>query len=282
MIPFTKMHGAGNDYIYIDNRENLVKNPNELAIKLSNRNFGIGGDGIILILNSKKADFKMRIFNADGSEAEMCGNGIRCFSKFVYDQKLTDKKILTIETLAGIMTLNLNIKNNLVSTVIVDMGEPILLRDQIPMIGETGTVINEDLSLDDGTTFQITTVSMGNPHAVIFVEDVANFPVSKYGPMIENHNLFPNRTNVEFVEIIDRNKVIQRTWERGSGETLACGTGASAVTVAAILNKLTERKITVELKGGELSTEWKIDDNHLYLDGPATTVFQGKIDLVKL
>jgi len=180
------------------------------------------------------------------------------------------------------MTLNLNIKNNLVSTVIVDMGEPILLRDQIPMIGETGTVINEDLSLDDGTTFQITTVSMGNPHAVIFVEDVANFPVSKYGPMIENHNLFPNRTNVEFVEIIDRNKVIQRTWERGSGETLACGTGASAVTVAAILNKLTERKITVELKGGELSTEWKIDDNHLYLDGPATTVFQGKIDLVKL
>ncbi len=277
MIQFTKMHGAGNDYIYIDDRKNEIKNPSKLSIKLSNRNYGIGSDGLILILTSKKADFKMRVFNADGSEAEMCGNGIRCFAKYVYDNKLTKNKTITVETLAGVLSLDLNIVDSLVSTVVVDMGEPILERQLIPMLGDVGSVINEEIHLDDGANFEITSVSMGNPHAIVFVEDVVNFPVEKYGPMIESHNLFPNRVNVEFVQVVSKTEVIQRTWERGSDETLACGTGASAVTVAAVLNKLTDRKIQVRLTGGDLTINWKKEDNHVYMDGPATSVFTGEI-----
>jgi diaminopimelate epimerase len=274
MIPFTKLHGIGNDYIYINAIKHSVKNPKKLAIAMSNRNFGVGSDGLILILPSDKADFTMRMFNADGSEAEMCGNGIRGFAKYVYDHNLTKKTTIAIETLAGIKQVRCILKNGKVHTVTVDMGEPILLRDKIPMIGNPGTVIEEDLHVD-GVKFSITAVSMGNPHVVIYVEDVKNFPVEKYGPMIENHELFPKRTNVEFVQIVTGKEVIQRTWERGSGETLACGTGASAVTVAGVLTEKTDRRLKVHLKGGDLAIEWNNKDNHVYLAGPAEEVFEG-------
>lgn len=276
MIKFTKMHGTGNDYIYIDDRKENIKNPSTLAIDMSNRNFGVGSDGLILILKSKKADFRMRMFNSDGSEAEMCGNGIRCFAKYVYDHNLTEKKEITIETAGGIKDLKLKLKNNHVDSVTVNMGEPILQRERIPMLGETGMVINDNIHLPDGIDFTITAISMGNPHAVIFVEDVNNFPVAKYGPMIENSDLFPQKTNVEFVQIVNRHEVIQRTWERGSGETLSCGTGASAVTVAGVLTKETERKITIHLRGGDLKTEWSEKDNNIYMTGPAVEIFQGE------
>ena len=275
-MKFTKMHGAGNDYIFIEDFKAGIKNPSKLAIEMSNRNFGIGSDGLILILKSKSADFKMRMFNSDGSESEMCGNGIRCFAKYVYDHKLTSKDKVAIETEGGIKHLELKIKNNLVNSVKVDMGEPIFLREKIPMIGAPGMVINENIHLPDGVTFSVTALSMGNPHAVIFVEDVENFPVSKYGPIIENLNLFPNRTNVAFVQILNKKEIIQRTWERGSGETLACGTGASAATAAGVLTMQTERKITVHLKGGDLKTEWDEKNNHVYLTGPAVEVFRGE------
>jgi len=276
MLKFIKMHGAGNDYIYIEDFKQDITTPSKLAIEMSNRNFGVGSDGLILILKSKTADFKMRMFNSDGSESEMCGNGIRCFAKYVYDHKLTDKDKIDIETGGGIKHLELKIKNSKVDSVKVDMGEPILQRERIPMIGEPGMVINENLHLPDGVTFSITSLSMGNPHAVIFVEDAENFPVAKYGPIIENLNLFPNRTNVEFVQILSGKEVIQRTWERGAGETMACGTGASAVTVAGVLTKQTERKITVHLKGGDLKTEWNEKSNHVFLTGPAVEVFKGE------
>jgi diaminopimelate epimerase len=275
-MKFTKMHGAGNDYIFIEDFKGSIKNPSKLSIEMSNRNLGIGSDGLILILKTKNADFKMRMFNSDGSESEMCGNGIRCFAKYVYDHRLTDKDKVSIETGDGIKYLELKIKNRLVNSVKVDMGEPILIREKIPMIGAPGMVVNENIPLPDGVTFTVTSVSMGNPHAVIFVEDVENFPVSKYGPIIENLNLFPNRTNVEFVQILNKTEIIQRTWERGSGETLACGTGASAVTVAGVLTMQTERKITVHLRGGDLKTEWNEKDNHVYLTGPAVEVFKGE------
>lgn len=268
------MHGIGNDYLFIDARRKKIKNIEELAQKMSHRNFGVGSDGIILILNSNAADFKMRIFNADGSEAEMCGNGIRCFAKYVYDHGLTKKKKISIETLAGIKLVELFTKHDKVSKVRVDMGEPILLRDRIPMKGDPGMVINEELQLD-GVKFNITALSMGNPHVVIYVEDIANFPVAKYGPMIENHPLFPKKTNVEFVQVISEKEVIQRTWERGSGETLACGTGASAVTVAGVLTKRTNRQIVVHLTGGDLEIDWNENDNHVYMTGPAVEVFEG-------
>lgn len=276
MIKFTKMHGAGNDYIYITDFKEQIKNPSKLAITMSNRNFGIGSDGLILIMKSKKADFRMRMFNSDGSESEMCGNGIRCLAKYVYDHRLTEKDIIDVETGGGIKNLVLKTKNNLVESVRVDMGEPVLERGRIPMLGEPGMVINESIHLPDGVTFSVTCVSMGNPHAVIFVEDTDNFPVEKYGPMIETLNLFPNRTNVEFVQIINKKEVVQRTWERGAGETMACGTGASAVTVAGVLTDQTERKITVHLKGGKLKTEWNARSNHVFLTGPAVEVFKGE------
>ena len=274
MIPFTKLHGIGNDYIYINAIKHPVKNPKRLAIAMSDRHFGVGSDGLILILPSKKADFRMRMFNADGSEAEMCGNGIRAFAKYVYDHKLTKKTNLSVETLAGIKYLQCTLKKGKVHMVTVDMGQPILLRDKIPMLGNPGMVIEEEIHVD-GVKFPVTAVSMGNPHAVIYVEDVKHFPVEKYGPMIENHELFPKRTNVEFVEIVNEKEVIQRTWERGSGETLACGTGASAVTVAGVLTKKTARKLKVHLSGGDLTIEWNEKDNHVYLTGPAEEVFEG-------
>ncbi len=274
MIKFTKMHGIGNDYLYIDARRKKIASVEKLAIAMSDRHFGVGADGIILILNSDVADFKMRIFNADGSEAEMCGNGIRCFAKYLYDHGLTKKKKVSVETLAGVKYMNLYTRHNKVDKVSVDLGEPILLRERIPMKGDPGMVIEELLQVD-GVKFNITAVSMGNPHCVIYVEDVKSFPVEKYGPMIENHPIFPKRTNVEFVQVVNDHEVIQRTWERGSGETMACGTGASAVTVAGVLTKRTGRKSIVHLAGGNLEIEWSESDNHVYLTGPAVEVFEG-------
>ncbi len=276
MIKFIKMHGTGNDYIYINALEEKISKSEKLAVKMCDRHYGVGSDGLILILKSEKADFRMRIFNPDGSEAEMCGNGIRCFGKLLFDKGLTNKKKLDIETLAGIMKLSLHVKNDRVHSVIVDMGEPILLRERIPMLGIPGMVIDEILKLDDGTKFQITSLSMGNPHVIIFVEDIKNFPVEKYGPIIENNSLFPHRTNVEFVQVLNENEVIQRTWERGTGETLSCGTGAAAVTAASVLTKKTERKLLLHLRGGDLNVEWNEDDNRIYLSGPAVEVFHGE------
>ncbi|MCM2356865.1 MAG: diaminopimelate epimerase [Geobacteraceae bacterium] len=278
-MKFTKMHGAGNDYVYVNCFEEQVDNPRDAAIKVSNRNFGIGSDGLILIMPSEKADVRMRMFNSDGSESEMCGNGIRCVAKYAYDHGIVSRKEITAETGAGILTLQLFTDDrNRVDRVRVNMGNPRLTRAEIPMLGEPGArVVNEPLNILH-TTFRITCASMGNPHCVIFVDDVANFQVEKYGPLIENHELFPRRTNVEFVQIISPTEVRQRTWERGAGETLACGTGASAVCVAGVLNGVTEKKILNHLSGGDLELEWA-EDGNLYMTGPAVEVFTGEINL---
>jgi diaminopimelate epimerase len=273
------MQGAGNDYVYINCFAEKVENPAEIAKKVSNRNFGIGSDGLILIMPSEKADVRMRMFNSDGSESEMCGNGIRCVAKYAYDHGIVNKKEISAETGAGILTLQLFANDHdKVEKVQVNMGAPRLTRAEIPMIGDGSVkVINEPLNILH-TTFHITCVSMGNPHCVIFVDDVENFLVEKYGQLIENHDLFPRRTNVEFVQILSRSEVRQRTWERGAGETLACGTGASAVTAAAVLNGLTEKKIINHLSGGDLEMQWA-EDGCIYMTGPAVEVFTGEIDL---
>ena len=276
MIKFTKMHGLGNDYVYMDAIHQKIENITTLAKFVSDRHFGIGSDGLILICESKVADFKMRMFNSDGSEAEMCGNGIRCVGKFVYDKGLTTKQIVTIETLAGIKTLNLNTKDGKVQTARVDMGEPILEASKIPVISEEMPVQNLKLKAID-KEFTFTCVSMGNPHAITVVENVKEFDVEKYGKVLEIDKAFPNKTNVEFIEIVDKQNIKMRVWERGAGETLACGTGACASTVASVLNGYTERKVVVELLGGELEVEWNEEDSHVYMTGPATTVFRGRI-----
>jgi len=279
-MKFTKMHGAGNDYVYVNCFAETVDNPTEVAIKVSNRNFGIGSDGLILIMPSDKADVRMRMFNSDGSESEMCGNGIRCVAKYAYDHGIVGKKEITAETGAGILTLQLFTgSDNKVDRVRVNMGKPRLTKQEIPMLGEPvdARTVAQPLNIMH-TVFSITCVSMGNPHCVIFVDDVEHFQVEKYGPLIENHDIFPRRTNVEFVQIISRSEVRQRTWERGAGETLACGTGASAVCVAGVLNGLTDKKILNHLSGGDLELEWA-EDGHLYMTGPATEVFSGEIIL---
>jgi len=273
-MKFTKMHGAGNDYIFIDCLKEKVADPASLSRAMSDRHFGIGGDGIILILPAESADFRMRIFNADGSEAEMCGNGIRCVGKYVYDRKYTSKAEIRIDTLAGILPITLHASNGRVDTVTVDMGCPRLQRGEIPMTGPAGQVIAEEIEAG-GRKFKVTAVSMGNPHCVIFVDQVENFEVGFYGPLIENYPVFPSRTNVEFVEILSRSEVSQRTWERGSGETWACGTGASATAVAGVLNGKTERRVTIHLRGGDLNMEWA-ENNHVYMTGPAVEVFSGE------
>jgi len=276
---FTKMQGAGNDYVYVNCFETQVENPEQVAVKVSNRNFGIGSDGLILILPSDRADVRMRMFNADGSESEMCGNGIRCVAKYAYDRGLVTKKEITAQTGAGILTLQLfTDSGNRVDKVRVNMGAPRLSRAEIPMLGDgPARVVAEKLNILH-TIFCITCVSMGNPHCVIYVDDVENFQVEKYGPLIENHEIFPRRTNVEFVRIISPSEVRQRTWERGAGETLACGTGASAVCVAGVLNGFTEKKILNHLSGGDLELEWA-DDGNLYMTGPAVEVFSGEIEI---
>lgn len=277
-MKFTKMHGAGNDYIYVNGFQEEIDNPAEKAKKWSDRHKGIGADGLVLILPSEKADFRMRMFNADGSEAEMCGNASRCIGKYVYDKGLTKSKKITLETLAGIKTLELfTNKSNLVEKVTVDMGEPILEAEKIPVIAEENQVINQTVIFSEDIKYNITCVSMGNPHALIFTEQIHKLDLPKIGGIVENAAIFPKRINVEFIEILSRNRVKMRVWERGSGETLACGTGASAAVVAGVLNDLSERKITIELLGGELELEWKESNNHVYLTGEAVTVFEGYI-----
>lgn len=273
-MKFTKMHGCGNDYVYVNLFEETVENPRETAIAISDRHFGIGSDGLILIGASACADFRMQMFNADGSEGEMCGNGIRCVAKFVYDHKLTDKKEITIETGAGIKTLNLTVEHNLVTLVRVDMGEPILSPVKIPVLTEKERVVSEPIEVD-GKEWKMTCVSMGNPHAVLFVEKVADFPLEQIGPLFEHHPRFPKRTNTEFVELISRTEISMRVWERGSGETWACGTGTCASVMACILNGYTENQVLVHLRGGDLTIEYDKDSNHIFMTGPAVEVFSG-------
>ena len=276
MIKFTKMHGLGNDYVYIDAINQKIENESSLAKFVSNRHFGIGSDGLILICKSNVADFKMRMFNSDGSEAEMCGNGIRCVGKFVYDKGLTNKTTVKIETLAGIKTLILNIKEGKVETARVDMGEPILEAEKIPVISKEQPVKNLVLEAEE-KKFKFTCVSMGNPHAITIVDDTKKFDVEKYGRILEVNKVFPNKANIEFVQIADKENIKMRVWERGAGETLACGTGACATAVACNLNGLTERKVNIELLGGILNIEWNKEDNHVYMTGPAVTVFDGEL-----
>lgn len=281
MIKFTKMHGLGNDYVYMDSINQEIDDPSKMSQYVSDRHFGVGSDGLILICNSDVADFKMRMFNSDGSEAEMCGNGIRCVGKFVYDKGLTNKEIITVETLAGIKELLLNIEDGVVSTVRVDMGQPILEASKIPVVSDEDVVRNLNLKAID-REFIFTCVSIGNPHAITVVEDNKNFDVYKYGSILEVDKAFPNKSNIEFVTIEDRNNVSMRVWERGAGETLACGTGASAVVVACCLNQLTERNVCVHLLGGDLDIEWNKNDNHVYMTGSATMVFEGELYPKKL
>ena len=277
-MKFTKMHGCGNDYVYVNLFEEKVENPAEVSIKVSDRHFGIGSDGLITIGPSDKADFRMHIYNADGSEAEMCGNGIRCVAKYVYDHHLTDKTEITVETGAGVLTLILFPEDGKVQQVRVDMGEPILEPSQIPVVAKGDKVIDEPIEVG-GKTWNMTCVSMGNPHAVVFVDDTANFPLETYGPLFENHERFPKRTNTEFVQIISRTEANMRVWERGSAETWACGTGTCACVMACILNGKTEDKVLVHLRGGDLTIEYDRESNHVFMTGPATEVFMGEIDV---
>lgn len=294
-INFTKMHGLGNDFILLDCREYEFggRGPElgTLSRQLCNRRFGIGADQMLLLFPSRTADFKMLIFNADGSEVEMCGNGIRCFAKYVWDRGLTDKKIIDVETLAGIIR-----PEKVGELVSVDMGEPIFEPEKIPVnfsfesgvqsseaensslkIQHSKAIIDYPLQIDE-TVFNLTCVSMGNPHAVIFVENVSTFPVTYYGPMIENHFMFPKRTNVEFIEVLNQSEIKMRVWERGAGETMACGTGASAAAVACHIKNLTGSRVTVHLRGGDLFIEWGTD-NHVYMTGPAVEIFNGEVNI---
>lgn len=277
-MKFTKMHGIGNDYVYVNCFEESIKNPAEVSKFVSDRHFGIGSDGLILISPSAQADFRMNIYNADGSQAEMCGNGIRCVAKYVYDYGLTDKTEISVETLAGIKYLKLQVENGKVATVEVNMGAPILEPKAIPVAVEESPVVNVPVEVK-GKTYHMTCVSMGNPHAIIFMDNVKELDIEAIGPFFENHTVFPKRTNTEFVEVLDRNTVNMRVWERGSDETLACGTGACATTVACILNNKTEDEVTVHLLGGDLKIRWDREANQVYMTGPATVVFDGEITL---
>ncbi len=273
---FTKMHGAGNDYIYINCfEEPLPDRPEELARRMSDRHFGIGGDGLVLISPSEIADARMRMFNADGSEAEMCGNAIRCVAKFVYDRHIARRNPMTIETGAGLLTLDLFTTGDRVDRVRVDMGQPILTAQQIPTTFSGEQVVDADLVVGD-KSLRVTCISMGNPHCVVFVDQPTDDWVLGLGPQIEVDPHFPNRVNAEFVQVLSRGEVLQRTWERGSGETLACGTGACAVCVAGVLTGRTDRQIVVHLSGGDLDLQWNEADNHVYKTGSAVEVFSGE------
>lgn len=313
-MKFTKMHGIGNDYVYINAIENVIENPSALSEKLSDRHFGIGSDGLILIAPSDKADFMMDMYNADGSRGKMCGNGVRCVGKYVYDHGLTDKKIVTIETLSGIKTLNLTVKpvdevegykavsngGMVVESATVNMGTPIFEPENVPVNPSEGyapqkisSIIKDyasgDLDADadervavrmpiiiNDTFYYGTCVSMGNPHCVVFVDSLDGYPIEKIGPLFETNRLFPDRINTEFVEVIDRKHVKMRVWERGSGETMACGTGACAVMVASVLNNKVDNDITVSLLGGDLRIRWDMDQKSVFMTGPATTVYEGE------
>jgi diaminopimelate epimerase len=277
-MKFTKMHGIGNDYIYVSAFTEKIENPAEFAIKYSDRHKGIGSDGLVIIHPSEICDFRMQMLNADGSESEMCGNASRCIGKFVYDKGLTSQKQITLETLAGVKVLKLFTgKDGKVQRVTVDMGAPILNGLSIPTTFDMEKVIDLPVKFSDSIQYHITCVSMGNPHAVIFTSDIALLDLTIIGPVTENASIFPRRTNTEFIEIISRDRVKMRVWERGSGETMACGTGACASVVAGVLNGYLDRICTVELLGGELTIEWRESDNHVYMTGGATTVFEGEI-----
>lgn len=276
---FTKMHGISNDYIYVDASKEKIEDISNVAIKLSDRHTGIGSDGLVLIMPSEKCDFRMRMFNSDGSEAEMCGNASRCVAKFVYDKGLTKKTSFTLETLAGTKVLNVHLgADGKVETVTVDMGEPILKGLNIPTIFDKDKVVAQEIEVL-GKKVLTTCVSMGNPHSVIFTTGIDSLDLEKIGPSYECHSAFPRKTNTEFVEVISRKEVKMRVWERGAGETMACGTGACGVGVAGVLNGLTDRTVTVHLRGGDLTIEWRESDNHVYMTGGATTVFEGEVEI---
>jgi diaminopimelate epimerase len=284
-VSFIKMHGIGNDFIIMDFYSRALPedlNFDEVAKKLCDRHFGIGADGLILILPSEIYDLRMRIFNSDGSEAQMCGNGIRCFAKFAYENTLIRKNKFSVETLAGEIIPELIFdeqKTGSVKGIRVDMGKPHLMKKDIPMIGNPDRqVINETISLENGQYFRVTCVSMGNPHCIIFTEDVESFPVTEIGPVMENHHLFPEKTNVEFVQPLNDHEIKLRVWERGVGETMACGTGASAAVVAGVLNKRIKNRAVVYLKGGNLKIEWT-NDEHVYMTGPAEAAFSGIVSI---
>lgn len=277
-MKFTKMHGCGNDYVYVNCFEETVENPSEVARFVSDRHFGIGSDGMILICPSEIADFRMAMYNLDGSEGKMCGNGVRCIAKYVYDHQLTDKTRISLETLGGIKYLDLNIKDGKVETVKVDMGEPILTPSDIPVNLSGDTIINEPVEVE-GFIWNMTCISMGNPHAVVFVDDTKSMDLEKIGPAFEKHPIFPEQVNTEFVHVIDRKTVDMRVWERGSGETFACGTGACATAMACILNGKTEDEVLVHLVGGDLLIQYDRKTNHIFMTGPATEVFSGEIQL---
>lgn len=274
-MKFTKMQGLGNDYVYVNCFQEKIENPSELSIKVSDRHFGIGADGLILIKPSDVADFEMEMYNADGSQGAMCGNGIRCVAKYVYDYGLTDKTSITVNTKSGIKYLDLTIENGKAVQIRVNMGAPILEASRIPVVSSKERVINEPVIVD-GKEYHITAVSMGNPHAVTYIDDVKGLEIEKIGPQFENHEIFPDRVNTEFVKVLDSHTVEMRVWERGSGETLACGTGACAVAVASILNGLTEEEVTVKLLGGDLKIRWDRQENLVYMTGPAEVVFDGE------
>lgn len=275
-MKFTKMQGIGNDYVYVNCFQEKVDHPGEVAKKVSDRHFGIGSDGLILIKPSDVADFEMDMYNSDGSRGAMCGNGIRCVAKYVYDYGLTDKTSITVNTASGIKYLDLTIENGKTVQVRVNMGAPILEAKNIPVVSEQERMIDAPIRVD-GKEYHITTVSMGNPHAVTYIDDVKGLEIEKIGPKFENHVIFPDRVNTEFVRVIDRQTVEMRVWERGAGETLACGTGACAVAVASILNGLTEDEVTVKLLGGDLKIYWDRKENLVYMTGPAEVVFDGEI-----
>lgn len=274
-MKFTKMQGIGNDYVYVNCFQEKIENPSELAKKISDRHFGVGSDGLILICPSDKADFEMKMYNADGSRGEMCGNGIRCVAKYVYDYGLTDKKQISVETLGGIKYLDLTVENGKAVLVKVDMGSPILEPELIPVKAEGRSVVDDSI-IAGGVEYKMTCISMGNPHAVIFWDGIDSMEIEKIGPSFEEHERFPNRVNTEFVEVLDEKTVKMRVWERGSGETLACGTGACAVAVACILNGKTEDTVCVKLLGGDLLVQWDREKNKVYMTGPAEVVFDGE------
>ena len=277
-MKFTKWQGCGNDFLLIDCRENELADYGAFAKKSCDRHFGVGGDGVLVILDSDKADFRMRIFNADSSEAEMCGNGIRCFARYLYDNHITDKKKFTVETGAGILVPEIVEKDGVVTGVRVDMGEPVLEADKIPMAGYGNRrVVNEPVEVA-GRKWNITGVSMGNPHCVVFVDDIKTTPIEEVGPIFEVQERYPKKTNTEFVQVLDRQHMRMRVWERGAAITLACGTGACATLTAAVLNGKTDRRAEITLDGDKLDIEWSEKDNHIYMTGPAVQVFAGEVE----
>ena len=278
-MKFTKMHGTGNDYIYINGFEEKLENPSEAAVKLSDRRFGIGSDGLILILPSDVADCRMQMFNADGSIGKMCGNGIRCVAKYVYDRGLVKKDVLRVETRSGIKTLQLQVEDGKVASVRVNMGQPELDPEKIPVLFSKDRMVDEEVYTPSGNVWRVTCVSMGNPHAVIFVDDVEGLDLPAIGPEMEKHAMFPERANIEFVQVTGPHEVQMRVWERGSGETLACGTGACACAVASVLTGKADRDVTVHLRGGDLHVFWDPDTDDVYMEGPAAFVFDGTVEI---